>query len=422
MTPAFYVAPSRPSSRGSPGGSSSNPGRRDRQSARSTDKGHAAVSALDTSSSSSPPPSRPSPGRPPRSARVDDSAHENAVNEDDGGGRSTGSNLSGMERNGLSHAAMDESDDAPVSDASMQQQTPSRPQSPLREKQKHDQGQERRDSREQGGGFASGECASGVATGNGNGPRAEDYALQKVQITSFIRHILEQYRFGLQILAEFIQNADDAKATEIDIGLDERVHQGSRVPGRRDDAAAAAELMGPALTVYNNETFSEQDFQNITNTGDSGKRQDASKTGRFCLGINTAFHLGDCILLVTGHRLVAFDPTRKFFTEPLLVEFGRAGDVSFADDYPDFCKAFLAYGITFREEYQGTLFRIPLRTKVEQGGLCKRVYSVQEIWDDLLEDFSENAAACLLFLKKMERIVVHSLTQNGRREVRISGG
>ena len=28
------------------------------------------------------------------------------------------------------------------------------------------------------------------------GGKAEDYALQKVQITSFIRHILEQYRFG----------------------------------------------------------------------------------------------------------------------------------------------------------------------------------------------------------------------------------
>lgn len=265
---------------------------------------------------------------------------------------------------------------------------------------------------------AGGEGAS-VLAGRGEPSRAQDYALQKVQITSFIRHILEQYRFGLQILAEFIQNADDAKATEIDIGLDERVHEASRVPGMRDTySAATAELMGPALTVYNNETFSEQDFQNITNTGDSGKRQDASKTGRFCLGINTAFHLGDCILLVTGHRLVAFDPTRKFFAEPLLVEFGRQGDASLADAYPDFCRPFLAYGITFREQYHGTLFRIPLRTKVEQGGLCKRAYSVQEIWDDLLEDFSENAAGCLLFLKKMERIVVHSLTQHGRREVR----
>ena len=69
---------------------------------------------------------------------------------------------------------------------------------------------------------------------------------------------------------------------------------------------------------------------------------------------------------VTGHRLVAFDPTRKYFAEPLLVEFGHGGDESFADTYPDFCRPFLAYGITFREEYRGTLFRIPLRTKVEQ--------------------------------------------------------
>ena len=52
-----------------------------------------------------------------------------------------------------------------------------------------------------------------------------------------------------------------------------------------------------------------------------------------------------------------------------------------------------------------------------QGGLCKRVYAVQELWDDLLEEFAENAAACLLFLKKMQRIVVHSLTHGGRREV-----
>ncbi len=61
--------------------------------------------------------------------------------------------------------------------------------------------------------------ASVASPGGGQGgSKAEDYAMQKVQITSFIRHILEQYRFGLQILAEFIQNADDAQASEIDIG------------------------------------------------------------------------------------------------------------------------------------------------------------------------------------------------------------
>ena len=38
--------------------------------------------------------------------------------------------------------------------------------------------------------------------------RAAEYAVQRVEIVTFIRHILEQYRFGLQILSEFIQNAD----------------------------------------------------------------------------------------------------------------------------------------------------------------------------------------------------------------------
>ena len=289
------------------------------------------------------------------------------------------------------------------------------------------------DAGDEGGGGGGGKappspCVGGAPVGAG-GSRAADYALQKVQITSFIRHILEQYRFGMQILAEFIQNADDARASEIDIGIDERVHSAARGGDRGrasegDTAALAhnmAELLGPAFTVYNNETFSEQDFVNITNTGDSGKRQDASKTGRFCLGINTAFHLGDCVLLVTGHRLVAFDPTRKFFPEPLLIEFGHAdgpgGADAFADRHPDFCRPFEAYGISFREEYKGTLFRIPLRTATDSSALTKRVYSVQTLWEELLEGFADNASQCLLFLKHLESITVHSLTAAGRREV-----
>ena len=73
------------------------------------------------------------------------------------------------------------------------------------------------------------------------------------------------------------------------------------------------------------------------------------------------------------------------------------------------------YIYTYTYIYIGTLFRIPLRT---QGGvLSKRVYTVQEIWDDLLGDFSDNASQCLLFLKNLERITVHSLTHAGRREV-----
>jgi len=50
-------------------------------------------------------------------------------------------------------------------------------------------------------------------------------------------------------------------------------HTATRTATHTATGEMAGGLLGPALTVYNDETFSEQDFQNITNTGDSGKRQ-----------------------------------------------------------------------------------------------------------------------------------------------------
>eukprot|EP00854_Cymbomonas_tetramitiformis_P014088 gene14088-16657_t len=238
--------------------------------------------------------------------------------------------------------------------------------------------------------------------------RAEDYGLQKVKITAFIRHILDQYQFGLQIPAEFIQNSDDACAHLIDIGVDERTFSSKGGPQHLPGNDNVRQLLGPAFTVYNNETFSEQDFQNITNTGESGKREDASKTGRFCLGINVAYHLGDCLILVTGNRMVAFDPSRIFFPEPFYVEFGQDNQ-AFADQFPDFCAPFAIHGITFRERFEGTLFRVPLRTELQPGAMSKRIISVQQLWADLLDDFCAQAGPSLLFLKHVRTICVHSI-------------
>lgn len=48
-----------------------------------------------------------------------------------------------------------------------------------------------------------------------------------------------------------------------------------------------AELQGPALLAYNDATFSEADYQSISSIGDSVKRAEASKTGRFGIGFNS---------------------------------------------------------------------------------------------------------------------------------------
>ena len=42
-----------------------------------------------------------------------------------------------------------------------------------------------------------------------------------------------------------------------------------------------APFQGPALLVYNDGVFSERDYESISRIGESGKKQQAGKTGRF---------------------------------------------------------------------------------------------------------------------------------------------
>jgi len=98
-------------------------------------------------------------------------------------------------------------------------------------------------------------------------------------------------------------------------------------------------LLGPALLVYNDAVFLEQDFENIKSIGNSSKQEDYSKTGftssrrrisshlisshlisshqytqrnssqgRFGLGFNSVYHLTDLPSIVSGPYYVILDP------------------------------------------------------------------------------------------------------------------
>ncbi|CAG09277.1 unnamed protein product [Tetraodon nigroviridis] len=69
---------------------------------------------------------------------------------------------------------------------------------------------------------------------------------------------------------ELIQNADDADATKIVFIHDER---------------------SPALYVYNNASFTEEDWEGIQLAGRSFKRNDPDKVGRFGIGFNSVYHI-----------------------------------------------------------------------------------------------------------------------------------
>ncbi|GAX84471.1 hypothetical protein CEUSTIGMA_g11891.t1 [Chlamydomonas eustigma] len=175
---------------------------------------------------------------------------------------------------------------------------------------------------------------------------------QKVDLTARLREILINYPEGTSILKELVQNADDAKATGLAFCLDYRKHPSGSLLG-----PAMAQFQGPALLVYNNSVFSEQDFESISRIGDSVKRGQAGKTGRFGIGFNSIYHLTDVPSFISGRNLVIFDPHCKFIPNISSSNPGKKIDlVSHADA-----------AMQFRDQlapYQGAFGCNPLRLRL----------------------------------------------------------
>ncbi len=97
---------------------------------------------------------------------------------------------------------------------------------------------------------------------------------------SLIRNVLnEQYDLD-SILKELVQNADDSYASCLHFAW---------MPGWPDDPHPL--LRDPALVVLNDGEFLPQDCQGIRRLGIGGKGDDASKVGKFGLGLKSVFHI-----------------------------------------------------------------------------------------------------------------------------------
>eukprot|EP01113_Clastostelium_recurvatum_P019193 TRINITY_DN22663_c0_g1_i1.p1 TRINITY_DN22663_c0_g1~~TRINITY_DN22663_c0_g1_i1.p1 ORF type:complete len:156 (+),score=43.80 TRINITY_DN22663_c0_g1_i1:162-629(+) len=118
---------------------------------------------------------------------------------------------------------------------------------------------------------------------------------QVQDISVAISGILKQYRFGASTIMELVQNADDAKASVLHILLDKRTMTHADLPPKY------AELdKGPAIVVFNDAPFTEDDARSIQRVGLSGKVNDLTKSGSFGIGFNAVYHLTDAPSIVAG--------------------------------------------------------------------------------------------------------------------------
>lgn len=111
-----------------------------------------------------------------------------------------------------------------------------------------------------------------------NAERAKDSKILKKY--SGIRHLLtELYPDNAHFIYELLQNAEDAQATEITFSL-----------------------TSEKLVVKHNATrlFTEQDIKSITSIGDSTKRDDINKIGKFGVGFKAVFSYTDTPIIYSG--------------------------------------------------------------------------------------------------------------------------
>ena len=122
-------------------------------------------------------------------------------------------------------------------------------------------------------------------------------------ITTRLRNILKEYKEGIGVFKELIQNADDAGASKVCFLVDWRQGPTATLLGPN-----MASCQGPALWAYNNALFSEKDFENINKLAGETKISEFDKIGRFGLGFNAVYHVTDVPSFVSGENCVIFDP------------------------------------------------------------------------------------------------------------------
>jgi hypothetical protein len=181
---------------------------------------------------------------------------------------------------------------------------------------------------------------------------------QHEELTTRLASLVRQYPAGPGIIKEFIQNADDAGATRLDVVMDWRDHGTSL---SRDDPIRP--LLGPALLIANDAIFTDKNFDEIKEIGDSGKRLDWGKTGRFGVGFNTAYNLTDHPSFLSRRWLVCLDPHGSAVAKP--GQGGRQFPLPILRiEHPALERSFCAAPnfTSGTEHYDGTVFRLPLRS------------------------------------------------------------
>jgi hypothetical protein len=140
----------------------------------------------------------------------------------------------------------------------------------------------------------------------------------------------------------------------------------------------------------------------------------------------------DLPTIISGNYLITFDPHETYFVAAnnrsylSCIKFDftdQAHHAKYFDKHPNqFApfKNFAELDLDMRSEFNGTLFRFPLRNKEaaacsELSNECQPVDKL--IYEEILRAFFDDLRLILIFLRNLERVEVYEMAENGGAKV-----
>ncbi|XP_065883067.1 sacsin-like [Dysidea avara] len=240
-------------------------------------------------------------------------------------------------------------------------------------------------------------------------------------VTSRLNEAIEDYGSDVDVFKELIQNADDARATEVKFLIDWRQH-----PCNSLLEPEMKPWQGPALLAYNNAVFTSSDLENICDLAGGSKKSDPTKIGRFGIGFCSIYHLTDVPSFITHNYFTVFDPHTSYLGGR--VSSGEPGmQIDLKENFGDldeFRDQFMPYIGMFdfdltkvNKGYNGTLFRFPFRNynTAAKSKISPMVYDKLRV-ERLCNTLKESAPELLLFLQHVKEVSLYELEANSSVE------
>ena len=218
---------------------------------------------------------------------------------------------------------------------------------------------------------------------------------QRSVLCARIRSILKDYPAGTTIMRELLANADDAGASRFAVTLDKTVYPCAKIPVRE-----LQRFWGPAMVVYNDAIFSEDDFKSLCRMDEGSKGSKTTMIGKYGLGINCVYHWTDLPMILSDRFLVILDPLGVATSGGISFKYA---DPVLQQQFPDLLRPFERYhGFDRTKPFPGTLFRFALRDC--ESKLSDQICSIRDMQSLLTSSWRHESKSSLTFLRKVEEL------------------